>query len=75
MTGMVVLEICTAYEQGYGHGYDKRNLTNPYPYGLAKEAWDYGYSEGLRKRTSDDEIREEVRRIERSRSKGKKVSE
>ena len=67
MTSMIVLEICTAYEQGYGHGYDKRDLCNPYPKGNGKEAWEYGYSEGLRKRSSDDEIREEVRAIEHNR--------
>ena len=68
MTSMMVLEICTAYEQGYGHGYDKRDLSNPYAEGNGKEAWEYGYSEGMRKRQSDDRIREEVRAIERSRS-------
>jgi len=50
-----VIGICIAYEQGYGQGYDKRNLKNPY--GEGKEtwiAWDYGYSEGNRKRIDDD---------------------
>lgn len=65
---MIVLEICTAYEQGFGHGYDQRDLTNPYSEGYGKEAWDYGYSEGLRKRSSDDAIRNEVRAIERARN-------
>lgn len=47
----VVLQICTAYEQGYGHGYDQRGLTNPYrDKSLAQDAWDYGYSEGNRKK-------------------------
>jgi hypothetical protein len=48
-----VLAICTAYEQGYGHGYDRRNLGNPYR--KASDvwwAWDFGYSEGNRKRLS-----------------------
>jgi len=67
MTSMLVLEICTAYEQGYGHGYDKRDVKNPWATGNAVKAWSYGYAEGLRKRLSDDEIRDEVRRIERSR--------
>jgi len=67
MASRIVLEICTAYEQGFGHGYDKRDLTNPYVVGDGQEAWDYGYSEGLRQRSSDDRTREEVRGIERSR--------
>ncbi len=47
----LVLEICTAYEQGYGHGYDQRGLPNPYrDKSLTQDAWDYGYSEGNRKR-------------------------
>lgn len=45
----LVLEICTAYEQGYGHGYDQRDLSNPYTKEThAWDAWDYGYSEGKR---------------------------
>ncbi|MCP3703175.1 MAG: hypothetical protein GY954_09635 [Alteromonas sp.] len=44
-----VLAICTAYEQGYGHGYDQRGLPNPYGKKTDEwEAWDYGYSEGNR---------------------------
>jgi len=51
-----VLAICTAYEQGYGHGYDQRNLSNPYgdKTSNAWQAWDYGYSEGNRKRVEYD---------------------
>ena len=47
-----VLTVCTAYEQGYGKGQDSRNCKNPYRH-KADEwwAWDYGYSEGYRKRT------------------------
>lgn len=49
------LEICTAYEQGYGHGYSKRNLTSPYRKGLDEcDAWEYGYSEGSRSRSKCD---------------------
>lgn len=45
-----VLVICTAYEQGYGMGYDRRKLQNPYKKGTdGWQAWDYGYSEGNRK--------------------------
>ncbi len=45
-----ILAICTAYEQGYGHGYDQRGLSNPYAEKTdEREAWDYGYSEGSRK--------------------------
>ena len=69
MTSRTVIEICTAYEQGYGHGYDMRDLSNPYAEGNGKEAWEYGYSEGMRSRQSDDRTREEVRAIERSRSR------
>jgi hypothetical protein len=45
-----ILAICTAYEQGYGHGYERRNLTNPYKKDSDEwHAWDHGYSEGNRK--------------------------
>jgi len=50
-----VIGICTAYEQGYGHGYDQRNLQNPYrEKSETWMAWDYGYGEGNRKRIDDD---------------------
>lgn len=46
----LVLGICNAYEQGYGHGYDQRNLNNPYCQDSDEwQAWEYGYSEGARK--------------------------
>ena len=45
-----VLAICTAYEQGYGHGLERRNLGNPYKKDSDEwQAWDYGYSEGNRR--------------------------
>jgi hypothetical protein len=45
-----ILAICTAYEQGYGHGYDCRSLKNPYKKDSDEwQAWDYGYNEGNRK--------------------------
>lgn len=49
-----ILEICTAYEQGYGKGYDMRKCVNPYKL-LSKgwKAWDYGYSEGSEKSIND----------------------
>ena len=50
-----IIGICIAYEQGYGHGYDQRNMPNPYT--EKSETWmayDYGYSEGNRKKISDD---------------------
>lgn len=50
-----VLGICTAYEQGYGHGQDSRGLPNPYKAETDEwEAWDYGYSEGNRKALAND---------------------
>jgi len=52
----LVLGICNAYESGYGHGYDQRNLTNPYCHGSYDwQGWEYGYSEGNRKRQRHDE--------------------
>lgn len=48
-----VVSVCTAYEQGYGYGYEQRNLTNPYKSDSPEWiAWDYGYSEGNRKKLS-----------------------
>lgn len=52
----LVLEICTAYESGYGHGYDQRNLSNPYNHGSNEwQGWDHGYAEGNRRRQRHDE--------------------
>lgn len=52
-----ILAICTAYEQGYGHGYDVRGLPNPYKKASDEwEAWDYGYSEGNRVRVQHDTL-------------------
>jgi hypothetical protein len=46
-----VLAICTAYEQGYGHGYEQRSLSNPYAISSdERDAWDHGYNEGARAR-------------------------
>lgn len=45
-----VLEICCAYEQGYGKGLDDRNCLNPYkPNSNGWDAWGYGYYEGQNK--------------------------
>ena len=58
-----ILAICTAYEQGYGHGEGRRKLTNPYLKDSDEwQAWDYGYSEGLRKRMEREAM--EDRRLE-----------
>jgi len=44
-----VLPICTAYEQGYGDGYQgKLHKQNPYAVGSdCAWAWDYGKAEGI----------------------------
>jgi hypothetical protein len=48
--------ICNAYESGYGHGYDRRGLTNPYKGGTdQRKGWDYGFSEGEKKRMRHEE--------------------
>ncbi len=45
-----VLDICTAYEQGYGKGQSQSTNTNPYtPKSSVWQAWGYGYEEGERK--------------------------
>ena len=50
-----ILGICNAYESGYGHGYDQRNLGNPYSKLSDEwEAYDYGYNEGNRKKMDND---------------------
>ncbi|MCP4460926.1 MAG: hypothetical protein GY816_23340 [Cytophagales bacterium] len=42
-----LLGICTAYESGYGHGLDSRDLPNPYPKNTSDHwAYGHGYSEG-----------------------------
>ncbi len=54
-TKELVIGVCNAYEQAYGQGYDKRSLSNPYTRLSDEwEAWDYGYSEGNRKRITHD---------------------
>lgn len=46
-----VFSICNAYESGYGHGYDKRGLPNPWETGSDEYlAWGYGYDTASRKR-------------------------
>lgn len=46
------LAICVSYEQGYGHGLKRRDLSNPYKIEDldqdTHDAWAYGYSEGYR---------------------------
>jgi hypothetical protein len=45
-----IYAICTAYEQGYWHGFSVRGLPNPYCIHTdEREAWNYGYNEGKRK--------------------------
>lgn len=42
-----VYGICVAYEQGFGHGLQRRNLGNPYPQKSENFlAWDFGYKAG-----------------------------
>ena len=42
-----VYGICVAYEQGFGHGLQRRNLGNPYPPNSDNFlAWDFGYNAG-----------------------------
>ena len=42
-----VLDICTAYEQGYGKGQGERKVGNPYSEASAEWfAWGWGYHEG-----------------------------
>ena len=56
-----ILGICNAYEQGYGHGYGRRGLPNPYKTGTDEwQAWDYGYSEGARKKNEHAIKQEEL---------------
>ena len=46
---MYILSICTAYEAGYGKGYERGGVPNPYPDDSDTcIAWDIGYSEGAR---------------------------
>ena len=46
----LLLAICTAYEQGFGHGLEGRSLTNPCgKIGNLSDAWAYGFEEGGRK--------------------------
>lgn len=45
VTDFKILEICTAYEQGFGHAH--RDLTNPYAEGSdGYKAWDFGKKQG-----------------------------
>lgn len=42
-----IQSICDAYEQGFGHGYQRRDLSNPYRKTSKEEAaWAYGYQTG-----------------------------
>jgi len=42
-----VIDICFAYEQGYGHGKQDRKLKNPHKENSSMSiAWDYGYEQG-----------------------------
>ena len=56
-----LLAICTAYEQGYGKGQQKRDCKNPYsPSWDCDKAWQIGYDEGIASRSpgcsmTDDE--------------------
>lgn len=51
-----IISICTAYEQGYGHGLEDRNLTNPYASKTDEwVAWEHGFLEGYRKRLQHTE--------------------
>ena len=51
MSNDEVISICTAYDQGFGQGRDRRHLKNPYSRGSNEHnAWIYGHSEGERKR-------------------------
>lgn len=51
----LVRHVCTAYESGFGHGADGRDLGNPYvPLSSAWEAYQYGHEEGLKRRSSGE---------------------
>ena len=52
-----VMNICLAYESGYGKGLDRRNCKNPYPMNDSWWAWDYGYAEGYRKCVDSEEVK------------------
>lgn len=55
----LVRHVCTAYESGFGHGREGRDLGNPYvPLSSAWEAYEYGHKEGA-KRRSEVETRAE----------------
>jgi hypothetical protein len=48
----LVRHVCTAYESGFGHGVDARDLLNPYvPMSSAWEAYEYGREEGAKRRS------------------------
>lgn len=55
MGNQKVIEICTAYESGFGQGMSGRSLGNPYSLSSrdAAEAWAYGLSEGLKRRSRE----------------------
>lgn len=44
-----IVDICEAYESGFGHGLKKDGLDNPYFTPVLKHAYDYGYERGLAK--------------------------
>ena len=50
-----ILEICTAYESGFGHGVAGRNLDNPYEkYSNGWVAYDIGHAEGWGKQDGQE---------------------
>lgn len=52
--GFRLIGICTAYEQGFGHGLEGREIENPYRSGTEQEwAWDYGYKCGKESASAD----------------------
>lgn len=54
-----VLAITTAYEQGFGKGIQAKHrgseISNPYAEGDCREAWAYGYAEGIDKPKAEPE--------------------
>jgi hypothetical protein len=55
VTETLVRHVCTAYESGFGHGVEGRDLGNPYvPVSSAWEGYRYGYEQGLKKRSAHE---------------------
>lgn len=50
----LVLNICSAYESGFGHGLDNTAAPNPYAFGTDEDcfgAWQYGHEQGSQRRS------------------------